>query len=350
MRLHPIWRAILWPFSMLFAAAVLARAALYRVGILPRRRLAGIVISVGNLTAGGTGKTPMVIWLARRIAASGGRVGILTRGYRSVTVPATGGGPSAPDGLERTSDEIVVLRSHLGDQAQIGVGANRYREGRRFEAQGIEWFVLEDGFQHLQLARDADIVLIDASAPFDSGRLLPAGRLREPRSALARADILVITRSDAAPALETVLARYTAAPIFYAQTELLELLRIHPEPVGRASENERNRRLFAFCAIGNPDAFFHDLRRWGINVAGEASFPDHHLYSQRNADELGQYAQQVNARGLVCTEKDILNFRNLSFHDCPVYVCRIALRPADPDRFWQAVVSIVDRKRVGETQ
>jgi tetraacyldisaccharide 4'-kinase len=350
MRPHPIRRAILWPFSMFFAGAVLARAALYRAGILPRRGLRGIVISVGNLTAGGTGKTPMVIWLARRIAASGGRVGILTRGYRSVTLPAAGDGASAAERLERTSDEVVVLRSHLGDDAPVAVGKNRYREGCRLEEQGVEWFVLDDGFQHLGLARDVDIVLIDASAPFDGGRLLPAGRLREPRSALARADLVVITRSDAAPALETLLRRYTSAPVFYAQTELVELLRIHPEPLGRASENERARRLFAFCAIGNPGAFFRDLRRWGIHVAGEASFPDHHLYSQRNADELEEYSRQVGARGLVCTEKDILNFRDLNFHDCPVYVCRIALRPSDPDGFWQAIVSTVERKRAGEGQ
>jgi tetraacyldisaccharide 4'-kinase len=346
MTLHPFWRAVLWPFSMLFAGVVLVRAALYRAGVLPRRRLRGIVISVGNLTAGGTGKSPMVIWLAQRIAASGGRVGVLTRGYRSVTLPAAEGS-AAP---ERTSDEVVVLRSHLGDQVPVGIGKDRYREGCRLEEQGVEWFVLDDGFQHLGLARDVDLVLIDASAPFAGGWLLPAGRLREPRSALARADLVVITRAEAAPALETLLRRSTSAPIFYAQTELVELLRVHPGPVGRASENERARRLFAFCAIGNPGAFFRDLRRWGIHVAGEASFPDHHLYSQRNANDLEEYARQVGARGLVCTEKDILNFRDLNFHDCPVYVCRIAMRPADPEGFWQAIVATVERKRAREGQ
>jgi tetraacyldisaccharide 4'-kinase len=350
MRLHPFWRAVLWPFSMLFAAAVLARAALYRAGILPRRRLRGIVVSVGNLTTGGTGKTPMVIWLTRRIAASGERVGVLTRGYRSVTLSAADDAASSPERLERTSDEVVVLRSHLGEQVPVAVGKNRYREGCRLEEQGVEWFVLDDGFQHLALARDVDLVLIDASAPFGGGLMLPAGRLREPRTALARADLVVITRADAAPALEAALRRSTSAPVFYAQTELVELLRVHPGPVGRASENERARPLFAFCAIGNPGAFFRDLRRWGIHVAGEASFPDHHLYSQRNANDLEEYARQVGARGLVCTEKDILNFRDLNFHDCPVYVCRIALRPADPGRFWQAIVSTVERKRVREGQ
>jgi tetraacyldisaccharide 4'-kinase len=350
MRLHPILRAILWPFSMLFAAVVLARAALYRAGILRRHRLNGVVISVGNLTAGGTGKTPMVIWLVRRIAASGGRAGILTRGYRSVTLPAAEASGSTPERLERTSDEIVVLRSHVGDAVPIGVGGNRYREGRRLEQQGVEWFVLDDGFQHLRLERDVDLVLVDASAPFDSGWLLPAGRLREPRSALARADIVVITRSESAAALEADLRRLTAAPFFCAQTDLVDLLRVHPAPVSRASENERGRRLFAFCALGNPGAFFRDLRRWNIKVAGEASFPDHHLYTQRNAEDLLQYAEQVGARGLVCTEKDILNFRDLSFHDVPVYVCRIALRPSDPDGLWRAIVSTIERKRAGAAQ
>jgi tetraacyldisaccharide 4'-kinase len=347
MKLHPILRAILWPFSVLFGAAVMARAALYRAGILRQRRLNGVVISVGNLTAGGTGKTPMVIWLVRRIAASGAQVGILTRGYRSVTLPAAEAGDAAPEQLERASDEVVVLRSHVGDAVPIGVGANRYREGRRLEQQKVEWFVLDDGFQHLPLARDVDIVLIDASAPFDGGRLLPAGRLREPRGALARADIVVITRSEAAAELEASLRRYTAAPFFYAQPELVELLRIHPGPVGRASENERRRRLFAFCGLGNPDAFFRDLGRWDISVAGKASFPDHHLYSQRDADHLLLYAEQVGARGLVCTEKDILNFRDVNFRDVPVYVCRIALRPSQPDELWQTIVATIERKRAG---
>src|SRR5271170_3223203 len=201
-------RTILLPLSVLYGGLARARAALYRRGVFRSRRLKGVVISVGNLTVGGTGKTPMVLWLAERLAAEGHRPAILTRGYR-------GAGQSDASGLP-TSDEVALLRERLGARAQLGVGKDRYASGRTLERHGASWFILDDGFQHLALGRDADIVLIDATDPFGGGQLLPAGRLREPRTALARADVVVITRSEHAPALETVVGRFTDAPIFYA--------------------------------------------------------------------------------------------------------------------------------------
>src|SRR2546423_5731132 len=161
-------RILLWPVSLVYGAIAYSRAWLYQHRVLPQRRLKGVVISVGNLTVGGTGKTPLVIWLAERFLAEGRRVAILSRGYR---------------GVNGTSDEIRVMRDHLQGRVLFGVAKNRFAEGKRLEAQAVDIFLLDDGFQHLQLGRDGDIVLIDATRPLHDEFLLPAGRLREPTSA-----------------------------------------------------------------------------------------------------------------------------------------------------------------------
>src|SRR3989454_7680385 len=179
---------LLWPASLVFEVIVRLRGWCYRRGVFKQRRLRGVVISVGNLTVGGTGKTPMVLWIAERLIAEGKPVGILTRGYR--------GGRPAGGGGKLGGDEGALLRERLRRKARFGIGADRYRKGLMLERHGVEWFVLDDGFQHLRLARDADIVLIDATDPFGGGFLLPAGRLREPKSSLSRADIVVVTRSE----------------------------------------------------------------------------------------------------------------------------------------------------------
>ena len=234
-------RSLLWPFSLLYGAAAHLRARAYRRGIFKPQHLDGVVISVGNLTTGGTGKTPMVLWIAERLMHEGKKVGILTRGYRGEKVTPSSGidaQAATTNAAISTSDEVRLLQARLGDRVPLGVGANRYEQGRELAKLGVNWFVLDDGFQHLQLARDVDIVLIDATNPFGGGRLLPAGHLREPRSALARADIIVITRSTHAPAIEAAIRRDSAAPIFYARPKLDS---IHSITDGQLAERGRTR-------------------------------------------------------------------------------------------------------------
>jgi len=356
--LHPIARALFWPASVLFGGAARLRAWFYLRGIFRQRRLRGVVISAGNLTVGGTGKTPMVIWLAERLQAEGKRAGILLRGYGG---PAIAGRRARPE----TSDEVCLLRERL--RIPLGIGRDRYREGLSLAREGVEWFLLDDGFQHLQLARDADILLVDATDPFGGGHLLPAGRLREPRSAAARADLVVITRSDHAPAVETILRRYASAPVFYAQTRLEGVYEVRQAPSGAGPpayapqgaaaagrptqagrEDWAQRRLFAFCGVGNPAAFFEDLRRWGFDIAGKAAYPDHHLYDERDAEELERRARAVGASALLCTEKDVPNLARARIggpHMLPVGYCRIALEILDGEGFWKALHAAVERKQ-----
>ena len=329
---------LLWPASLVWQAIVRTRAAAYRTGFFRSKRLPGTVISVGNLTAGGTGKTPMVLWVAARLHAEGKRAAVLTRGYRGI--------PAGPGGVPQ-SDEVAIYRTRLQGMAELGVGANRFASGKILSRHGIEWFVLDDGFQHMQLARDVDIVLLDATDPFAEGWMIPAGLLREPRSALARADIIIVTRSPKTPAIETIVQRITHVPIFHAITELLDVMRIPSKPAEEPEDlvDWRGKKAFAFCGIGNPQAFFDDLGRWGGSVAGHSSFPDHHTYSQRDIEKLEARARDSGAEIMLCTEKDIFNLRNIQLPELPVYCARISMEIGEPDKLWRAISETAERHR-----
>jgi tetraacyldisaccharide 4'-kinase len=340
--------SLLWPLTLPYGAAAHLRARAYRKGILKSHQLDGTVISVGNLTTGGTGKTPMVLWIAERLLAEQKNVGILTRGYRGQKIARASENNSATSATNAgatTSDEVRMLQSRLGDRVQFGVGANRYEQGRELAKRGVNWFILDDGFQHLQLARDVDIVLIDATNPFSGGRLLPAGHLREPRSALARADVIVITRSTHAPAIESAIRRDSAAPIFYARTNLDAIHSFTEGQIAGAVTPEALPKLFAFCGIGNPAAFLDDLRTWGLDVVGHKFFPDHHRYTGHDDHEILQLASDAGASGLICTEKDLYNLHAIYCGKQPTFYCSISMQIDNPDVFWRTVLATAESRR-----
>jgi tetraacyldisaccharide 4'-kinase len=327
----------LWPLSVPYGAVAHLRARAYRKGILKQRRLEGVVISVGNLTVGGTGKTPMVLWIAERLLAEGKSVGILTRGYRGKKI-APGEAEAPSEGT--ISDEVQLLKARLGDRVAFGVGADRFERGRELARRGVKWFVLDDGFQHLALARDVDIVLIDATNPFGGGHVLPAGLMREPRTALSRADIIVVTRSHHAPAVEAAVQRDADAPIFYARAEPDAVLApFHPH---LAERDARARRLFAFCGIGNPSAFVADLRDWGFQIVGYRFFPDHHRYLAGDIQAIEREAKAVGAEGVICTEKDSFNYRGV-WRSMDLWVCSISMQVDRQDDFWRTVMEMAER-------
>jgi len=328
-----ITETLLWPFTLPYGAVTRLRARAYQMGILRTRRLPGVVISVGNLTTGGTGKTPLVLWLAERLAREGKRAGILSRGYRGAETAAG-----------RTSDEVQLLQGRLGGRVAFGIGADRFARGRELAAQGVEWFVLDDGFQHVQLARDVDIVLLDATNPFGGGHLLPAGRLREAPAALARADIVVITRASRAPSLEAAVCRNSAAHIFYARPELDSIRVLRGEYPGIEDENAPARKFFVFCGIGNPAAFFADLREWGLHVVGHRFFPDHHRFTERELDAIAQAARAAGADSLLCTEKDVFNLAGITPRGLELRYCRISLCVDQEDEFWRTILAVAESR------
>ena len=315
-------RILLWPLSAAWGIFTRLRARSYTRGWLQRRRLNGIVISVGNLTVGGTGKTPMVLWIAERLLAQGKRVAILSRGYR---------------GSRGTSDEVELMRERLGTRVTFGVGENRFVEGKRLEEQGIDVFLLDDGFQHLQLARDLDIVLVDASRPERREWLLPAGRLREPRSALNRADLVVFTRMENQDLALLAMQRVAKFPIFPATTRLLGF-RVHSGDGSLKTRAELGGdHFFAFCGIGNARAFFRDLERWGVVLAGSATFRDHHRYTTEDVERLERNAVRAGAKVLVTTEKDAQNLRQARFVRFPVFIAVIELAIPDEKQFLKVI-------------
>jgi tetraacyldisaccharide 4'-kinase len=307
MKLPLLVRVLLWPLSVVYGGYVRIRAWLYQNGSLKQKRLRGEVISVGNLTLGGTGKTPMVLWLAEKFLADGKRVAILSRGYR---------------GSRGTSDEIELMKRRLQGRVAFGVNKNRFAEGQRMERQQpVDVFLLDDGFQHFPLARDVDIVMLDGSHKLQDQWLLPSGMLREPISACRRADILVVTRKTERPDIAAGDAHKYS--IFYAQTRLLGFRR-YGENSGLLYLSEiSNGPFFAFCGIGNPQAFFDDLNHWHVPVAGQSIFRDHHRYTPADLQGLEKAAQSAGAIAFVTTEKDAANLGEIDAPAFPILVAVI---------------------------
>jgi len=331
MNVSPLLRIFLWPLSVLYGFFVRLRVWLYRSAWLKQKRLKGTVISVGNLTVGGTGKTPMVIWLAEKFLAEGKRVAILSRGYR---------------GTNGTSDEIEVMKFRLQGRTSFGIGTDRFAEGQRIESQQpIDVFLLDDGFQHLKLARDLDILLMDASRPLHGESLLPAGPLREPVSAMGRANVVVFTRTETMPGTDEAINRLTQFPVFAAATRLLGFRRLGGDIHLQQLEEIGAGPFFAFCGLGNPNAFLSDLRNWGLTLCGHAVYPDHHRYTAQDISEIRQVAKQAGANALVTTEKDEQNFHGQQFEEIPVYVSVIDLAVSPQGDFG----SILDRACVAKT-
>jgi tetraacyldisaccharide 4'-kinase len=317
----PPWlQMLLWPLSLLYGLCARARVWLYRSGWIKQERLKAAVISVGNLTVGGTGKTPIVIWLAERFLAEGKRVAILSRGYR---------------GTSGTSDEIELMKSRLQGRVSFGVGKNRYAEGQRLASQQpVDIFLVDDGFQHLQLARDVNILLVDASRPLRNESFIPSGRLREPLSAIHRADIVVFTRVNDQFSVKRAIQEFPESPIFPAATCLLHYRRLTADRQAFDPHMELPPQpVFVFCGIGNPDAFFADVDRWGNCIAGRAIYRDHHSYTARDLRRLEDSAKGAGARALLTTEKDAQNLGGLRCSSLPVYYCEIEVKIADTEEF-----------------
>ncbi len=341
---HPPWlRRLLTPTAWFYAQFMRIRAALYARGTLRSRRLPARVISVGNLTVGGTGKTPLVLWLAQRLQGAGLRVAILSRGYGRRVREARIFGNGIPR-VEEAGDEPVLLARRLRG-VPLGIAADRFTVGLQLAARHQpDVFLLDDGFQHLRLARDLDIVLLDASDPFAGGYVLPAGALREPVEALVRAQVVVLTRARQVAedsAIEAVRLYNPRVPVFRARTRLVAVLdATSHKPVPR--ETLAGVPVLAFCGIGNPAAFWQDVRDWGFRLAGTQAFPDHHRYSADDFRGIVRQADRAGAEALLTTEKDAVNFTVFPPSIPPCYYCRMELEFEDEEGFWSTVLGVLN--------
>ena len=287
---------LLLPLAWLYGAVMSVRRVFYEQGWLPSYRISRPVVVVGNLTVGGTGKTPLVAWLAERLTERGLRVGILSRGYGSNAI--------APRVIEQGSrwqdsgDEPLLLRQRTG--CDVVVATDRVAGAQLLVQRGADVILADDGLQHLRLARDVEIVVVDGARGFGNGRLLPAGPLREPTSRASLANLVVVN----GPPEHFSIAHLPAARHLQPVQMTLAPGRVLPVAAVRADralESFRGQRVHAVAGIGNPWRFFADLRARGLDIV-EHPFPDHHPFTP--ADLAFGDAQPV-----LMTEKDAVKCR-----------------------------------------
>ena len=324
------------------------RHAGYQRGWFKTRRLRRPVVSVGNLTVGGTGKTPLVACVAKILLRQGWKPCILTRGYArrskaEMMVLEPGAGRRAD--AQEIGDEPALL-ARLLPEVPIVVGADRYRGGQVAEERfRVDAHILDDGFQHLALARDVDLLALDATQTLSDWLLLPAGRQREPLSALRRAQMVVLTRTDSADpqALEELVRKvHPAAQVFRGRTEVIGWI---DAVTGEAVPKERiqAQKVAAFCGIGNPRAFFADLRRWGFNLVAEDAFPDHHVYTGGEIQRLTAGAVKNRAMALLTTQKDAVKFSRDWTPQLPILAVEIAAQILDAGNFESTLLTYLEK-------
>ncbi len=301
--------------SVPYGLAVRLRNGAYQRGWLQSEPVPVPVISVGNLTAGGTGKTPCVEYIARFYRELHRRVAILSRGYGSAG---------------ECNDEALLLKENLPDVPHLQ-GADRVALARTaFAKLESDVLVLDDGFQHRRLARDVDVVLIDATVPWGHGYLLPRGLLREQPSSLRRADVLMLTRCDQAPAEQRDRLRRTLSriaphkPLVETTHRPVELSNCDGE--NAALELLRDVPAAAFCGIGNPESFRRSLLNLGARLEDFRAYPDHHAYGRADIEELHRWADGLPAGTvIVTTQKDVVKLRLSRLGDRPLWWLRIRL-------------------------
>jgi tetraacyldisaccharide 4'-kinase len=332
------WAALqrggLWLASVPYGLAVRLRNRLYDGSWKRRHRAAVPVVSVGNLTLGGTGKTPCVEYVARYYRRLDRRVAILSRGYGG------GGGPN---------DEALLLEENLPDVPHLQ-GADRVALAQiAVEELESEVLILDDGFQHRRLERTLDLVLVDATNPWGHGYLFPRGLLREPRSSLRRAGVVLLTRCDQVSVAERDRLRQEvgrlAPGISMVETTHAPAVLVNSDRIDVSLETLHDRPVAAFSGIGNPASFRRTLASLGARMTDYRVFPDHHAYTRADVEELRTWARQQPAEGIVVTtQKDLAKLRLTQLGGRPLWALRIHLRIAAGqevlDRRLQEVLSV----------
>lgn len=302
-----------WPFSKIYGAGIELRNRGFNSGLLPIQKLPRPVISVGNLTVGGTGKTPVVAYLAKFLKQHGLKVAVLTRGYKRETSKTVilKQGDLAQIPFHETGDEARVLVHHVGNGGVV-IDRNRFRGGTvAINNFNPDVFILDDGFQHRRLFRELDIVTLDAKLPFGNRQLLPSGPLRESIKNIKRADLLWITRvnqsSFSVEEIKSQISYSVDKPAVFSNHEPIKVIDVASEsklPI----EFLKNRNVIAFAGIANPNSFLETLKKLGAIVVRFHNFTDHFMYTKKEIELLANTLSGCNAEILITTEKDAVRF------------------------------------------
>jgi len=306
-------RILLFPFSLIYFVAISVWDVYWRLA--PKVKLPCKVISVGNIVAGGAGKTPLVIYIARMFINAGYKIAVVARGYKR-----QGEGLVEVDdesSWESVGDEPLEIFRAVAD-ARVYVGKSKTEAAQKSAANGAQVIIIDDGFQHRKLARDIDLVCLDSNQPFGQGWLLPSGRLREPRYALSRADALIFTSYEKNnDTLNEVIDRKKYKS-FYSSSNIAKFIKLN-ENSAINPENIRLQKSIAFCGLGNPDKFKSALENLGIRPRIFHTFSDHHRYSHFDIEMLIAMVKHENVDCLITTRKDAVKFDSVAFGDLPVY-------------------------------
>lgn len=333
-------KACSFPFSLGYQTGCFLRNKAYDRGWLKIEQVPLPVISIGNIVAGGVGKTPLVLKLAQDIALFG-NPGIVTRGYRSEAekapiplVLSKGKGPEYPALI--AGDEAYLLAKNV-PQAIVCVGKNKVEGAKIAYANGAQCILLDDGFQHRQLARDIEIVVISSSDPFGKGHFLPLGYLRDEVKSLIRADLIVIAESGKklAPEEENAIRKLTSVPFVHAKQEISHFYDWDNAPLAL---DIKGMKIAIFCGIGSPQRFYQSLQGLGADIVEACYFPDHLAAHGEAMERFVSKSKEKGAQLLLCTEKDRVKLSDQLPHDLPFAWTRTALTIAKGNEHWDRLL------------
>jgi tetraacyldisaccharide 4'-kinase len=338
-------RAILAAAEVPYTWVVRHRNRQFDCGTWTIQRVDVPVISVGNITLGGTGKTPMVEWIVRYLQMQGKRAGIVSRGY------------GARGGINDEAQELAWKLPgvpHLQNPDRVAAARQAVSEF------GCQALVLDDGFQHRRIARDLDVVLLDALEPLGFEHVFPRGTLREPVEGLARADVIALSRANVLSAEQRALIhdRVTKLSLKATWLEVLHapmvLVAARQEPgfesagseVSQPLESLKGRPVLAFCGLGNPAGFRHTLEACGYQVVEFFEFPDHHTYGPADREALAAAAQRLGVEAVVCTQKDLVKLGGNRLGDRPLWAIRVGIEFMAGRREFENVIlaSVAERR------
>ncbi len=340
-------RMLLFPLYLLslpYGGAVFARSIFYSVGLLKTRTLPCPVISIGNVTVGGTGKTPLVMALAKGLMEKGISVAILSRGYKGkkASEPVVSDGKTIFLSPEESGDEPFLMAKAC-QGVPVLIGKNRYANGGiALQQFGVKGLLLDDGYQHLSLYRNINILLIDSYTGFGDYTLLPRGILREPLSHLRRTDLFLLTKAENPQTVQSLERKiheiHPSSHVFHSHYEPVSL--VSPDDGEEELNVLRGIKILALSGVADPGYFSSMLRRCGAGIVGEAVFPDHHFYTAEDLSSLEEKSKRVDC--IVTTEKDMVKLKQLNIRHLPIRALRVKVKIWEEQDFYQRVMKVFE--------